>query len=422
VEIVDSPGLSDPGILSYDDVVEKEIDAAHVALLILECPPGIEKQEQVFLQRIGSQANKIVVVANMWREVEDNLQDRQDFLATIQTVISVGAQAVGIQQENISIVPMNAKRAVAANESGDRTELRASGLDELLRVLTNVLGREVWMNRLGLAWDLLLGARSQLIERAQTLHKLADDSLSVARERSRLQQLEMTANAAIEQWAASIADDQTYLSTEAASIAARPYDQFQQMLEQGEKLDLRAIQEFHTLQNRETEAQFDALEKTFRIRLATRIGPEFKKIFGESFVLSAVQPIPPSFQAPGPRPLSLARKFIGIPVGILMLPFHPVGGGAVIAASWETKGAKEQKFLADLADGRVRAARDAERWAADLAVAIRDQVSNMASDRAEEFRRRREELTTQILPERAGRLKASLESTIAALKDLDVKP
>jgi hypothetical protein len=420
VEIVDSPGLSDPGALNYDDVVEKEIEVAHVALLILECPPGIDNQEKAFLKRIGQRANKIVVVANMWRAVEDNPQDRQDFLATIQAVISVGAQAVGIPQENISIVPMNAKRAVAANESGDRTELQASGLDELLRVLTNVLGREVWTTRLGLASDLLFGARSQLIERAETLHKLADDSLDVARERSRLQQLETTASAAIEQWVKGIAEEQDDLSARAAAIAAHPYDQLQQMLEQSETLDLGAIQELHTLQNREAEAQFDALEKTFRIKLATRIGPEFGKIFGEAFVLSAVQPAPPSFQAPGPRPLSLVRKFVGIPIGILMLPFHPIGGAAVIAASLETKGAKARKFRADLDYERRKSIQDAEQWAVHLAAGIRDQVSTMASDRREELRRRRVELTTPILPERAGRLKASLESIIAALKDLSV--
>ena len=128
---VDTPGTN-AVIKEHQELTEEFIPRADLVLFVTSADRPFTESERQFLELIGSWGKKIIVLVNKLDIIEDPTERKKvlDFvLQNAKNTLGVNPQVFGIK----------AKAAFAAKLSGDKKELKASGLPEVEAYIKNTL-------------------------------------------------------------------------------------------------------------------------------------------------------------------------------------------------------------------------------------------------------------------------------------------
>jgi Dynamin family len=416
VQVIDSAGLGDPGEVSYDDLVQKEIAKAHVIIVVLMSPPNPVVHERRLIENVGANASRTIVVANLSGGLfddPDEAEDKAGFIDTIRSMVAAGARKAGIGAEEIPVVVMDAKRAAKAQVGDPRG---TGGRDDLQRAVYGVIEREVWQDRLAQAAVLAAEARHAGIERGRALLARATESLDVGRELAWLRDREVAIARNADAWNENLLATGDKLADQAGSIWARPARDLSRKLASGYLPAKSELAELGQRYTREAQADLYLLEKKYRSQLEHHL--DIKLLLPDGPKIDELDLGPPG---------ALVPVSAGI-VAAVLEHLHPllalVAGAIAVKKLGALAAPTEQKIAAlqaQLAQAEDRAVKAGAAWAAQVTATASEALRAITAEQVAELARRRQDITSPINPDLAKAFKTAIEDIVSSLDSLDIE-
>lgn len=431
VEITDSPGLSDPNKAEYEEIVQKEITAAHVIVIVVMCPPGAESHERVLIESASKYASKLIVVANL--TTSQNMRqsrDKDKYVNVIRSMIVTGAERAGVAPDQITVVAVNAMRGTDTKVD-DESAREESGLADLENALSEVISREIWQHRLAETRVALAGARREALARARALLATADHSLDMAREMSRLQDLELQISDRADIWTREVQAVGVELANAGAEIFSRPYRKIATLVDSGKAPRGPERSALQHQMIRDAGATWEVLKRKYEAELEQRLGAtflasiEFEDIFLSDFPeMHEVAESVPASPVAGMGMIG-AGLALAVPHRHLIRRAHPLLGLALdavglltIADSLIPKQTRDRETMMKKADDMERRGRE---WAASVTKEMINAVQALTNERLAGITRRREDIELPAInPHDIPLFRTAVERVAVSLEQLDL--
>lgn len=209
VKVVDTPGLSDPGLTDvYENYALAELSRVGAAIFVVSYPPGPEQHETALIASLASKGlAKIFFVINAYSDVWKQKGSREEMAEYLEEILDGAVPPDSdLHADDRRVFVMNLKLATEGVESSSAKKLAESGFEAFRQELEEFLAT-------GALQRVTEGAGKRLLRAAAVIEGTLRERSSAIKDPQRAKQIREELQVSIKQSSDAMAQVSSYVST-----------------------------------------------------------------------------------------------------------------------------------------------------------------------------------------------------------------
>lgn len=209
VKVVDTPGLSDPGLTDvYENYALAELSRVGAAIFVVSYPPGPEQHETALIASLASKGlAKIFFVINAYSDVWKQKGSREEMAKYLEEILDGAVPPDSdLHADDRRVFVINLKLATEGVESSSAKKLAESGFEAFRQELEEFLAT-------GVLQRVTEGAGKRLLRAAAVIEGTLRERSSAIKDPQRAKQIREELQESIKQSSDAMAQVSSYVST-----------------------------------------------------------------------------------------------------------------------------------------------------------------------------------------------------------------